>query len=259
MLKKRARVCGGRERRKELTSEGLGCAAVPEYLREKGFRVLLPKVSNMGHVRERGVQLGESIAKWSDRREGERVIIISHSMGGLDSRYFISKLGGHKYVESLVTVGTPHNGCSVADLVVEQVPKFSHVANVLKNQMGFSLEALNCLTRHYAQQFNAACPDVPNVKYYSVSGQKGNEPTEYSPILRPSLKYVAEREGPNDGMVSVQSSIWGQHLGVLPLDHLEQTHTEQLYDSVLDTIQRRRGKLDLNQMSFNENMFIEHE
>jgi hypothetical protein len=34
-----------------------------------------------------------------------------------------------------------------------------------------------------------------------------------------SHKVVADIEGDNDGLVSVASSTWGQHLGVWPADH----------------------------------------
>jgi triacylglycerol esterase/lipase EstA (alpha/beta hydrolase family) len=43
-------------------------------------------------------------------RHNERVNIIGHSMGGLDSRWYIEQNGGEKYVDTLVTLATPHHG-----------------------------------------------------------------------------------------------------------------------------------------------------
>lgn len=43
-------------------------------------------------------------------RHGERVNIVGHSMGGLDSRWYIEQMGGEDYVDTLVTLGTPHHG-----------------------------------------------------------------------------------------------------------------------------------------------------
>ncbi len=45
---------------------------------------------------------------------GRKIDIIAHSMGGLDARWAIEKLGGDKYVDDLVTLGTPHQGTWVA-------------------------------------------------------------------------------------------------------------------------------------------------
>lgn len=44
------------------------------------------------------------------------VDIIAHSMGGLDSRWAIEKMGVDQYVDSLITLGTPHQGTYVAYL-----------------------------------------------------------------------------------------------------------------------------------------------
>ena len=45
-----------------------------------------------------------------------KVNIIAHSMGGLDARYAIAKLGLADRVASLVTIGTPHLGTPLANL-----------------------------------------------------------------------------------------------------------------------------------------------
>ena len=45
----------------------------------------------------------------------EKVNIIAHSKGGLESRYAISQLGLSPYVASLTTINTPHHGCTFVD------------------------------------------------------------------------------------------------------------------------------------------------
>jgi triacylglycerol esterase/lipase EstA (alpha/beta hydrolase family) len=45
-----------------------------------------------------------------------RLAIVGHSEGGLVARYYVKKLGGHRRVTHLVTLGTPHHGTPVAYL-----------------------------------------------------------------------------------------------------------------------------------------------
>src|SRR4029077_14966661 len=47
---------------------------------------------------------------------GERVNVIAHSMGGLDARFAISRLGLSERVACLVPIGTPHRGTPLVDL-----------------------------------------------------------------------------------------------------------------------------------------------
>lgn len=53
----------------------------------------------------------------------EKVNIIAHSKGGLDSRYLISGLHMAPYVASLTTICTPHRGSMLADLLMK-LPDF---------------------------------------------------------------------------------------------------------------------------------------
>lgn len=54
----------------------------------------------------------EKLAAWrkASGNEAAKVILISHSMGGLVSRYYIECLGGWQNVRRLFTLGTPHRG-----------------------------------------------------------------------------------------------------------------------------------------------------
>jgi triacylglycerol lipase len=47
---------------------------------------------------------------------GSEVDIVAHSMGGLDSRWAVEKQDAARYVDDLVTLGTPHRGTRVAYL-----------------------------------------------------------------------------------------------------------------------------------------------
>src|SRR5229473_2491236 len=77
-----------------------------------------PRVPAAAPIAVRAEQLRALV----DELPGERVNVIAHSMGGLDARYAISRLGLRDRVASLVTIGTPHQGTPVADLGAGIVP-----------------------------------------------------------------------------------------------------------------------------------------
>lgn len=51
-----------------------------------------------------------------ERRHGSEVDVVGHSMGGLDARWCVEKLGGASSVDDLITLGTPHQGTWMAYL-----------------------------------------------------------------------------------------------------------------------------------------------
>jgi hypothetical protein len=61
-------------------------------------------------------------------------------------------------------------------------------------------------------RFNEETPDDPHVSYYSFSAEF--TPSWSNPFRIP-WGVVYEREGPNDGLVSVQSARWGDHRATL--------------------------------------------
>src|SRR5216683_4020621 len=65
-----------------------------------------PRVPAAAPIAVRAEQLRALV----DELPGERVNVIAHSMGGLDARYAISRLGLRDRVASLVTIGTPTRG-----------------------------------------------------------------------------------------------------------------------------------------------------
>ena len=79
--------------------------------------------------------------------------------------------------------------------------------------------AFSCLTLSEMAKFNANVPDVPDVKYFSWGAV-------YEPGLIDTWKYphgvILEKEGPNDGLVSIESAKWGTYLGTLHgVNHLD--------------------------------------
>src|SRR3954463_8353189 len=92
--------------RKHLYFRGIG-----EHLERMGARGYSPRVPPASSVAARAQRLADLIRALPE----PRVNIVAHSMGGLDARYAISRLGLAPRVASLTTIGTPHQGTPLAD------------------------------------------------------------------------------------------------------------------------------------------------
>jgi Palmitoyl protein thioesterase len=81
-------------------------------LRRRGFgRVLSINYSPLTtDVRAAAARLAKEVELLVAETGYERVHVIGHSLGGLIARYYVTRLGGHQRVHTLVTLGTPHGG-----------------------------------------------------------------------------------------------------------------------------------------------------
>ena len=186
---------------------------IRERLEAAGNRVFVPRLScTLGVVARAG-----ELKRYIERRvpDGGPVHLIGHSMGGLDSRFMVSKLGMAHRVRSLTTVGTPHRGSAFADWGVK---RFGPLVSPFFRLLGLSYQAFLDLTTAGCRRFNADVPDVPGVRYLSVAGVCDTR------LMGPEWwlphGIVDRAEGPNDGVVSVASARWGERIDVWEGDHL---------------------------------------
>ncbi|MFI1468235.1 esterase/lipase family protein [Streptomyces wuyuanensis] len=97
-------------------------------------------------IRTAAELLGRHVEEICARTGRQRIDIVGHSLGGLIARYYVQRLGGDHRVRTLVTLGTPHAGTSVAPLasahpIVRQMRPDSAVIEELR------LPAPGCRTR----------------------------------------------------------------------------------------------------------------
>ncbi|KAF5385430.1 hypothetical protein D9757_005440 [Collybiopsis confluens] len=197
---------------------------IKEVLEANGTEVLITRVPATSSPIDRAKVLEEKI---SEAYPGRSVHLIGHSMGGVDARYLTTHLMNRKFsVLSITTIATPHRGSYFANhflaaLGNERMASFLSLLDLLPNGGGDG-KAFECLTIENMQKFNEEVPDVPGVKYFSWG-------SIYEPGLVDTWRYphsvVLEKEGPNDGLVSVHSARWarqGKYLGTLEnVNHLD--------------------------------------
>ncbi|KAL8964973.1 MAG: hypothetical protein Q9183_004106, partial [Haloplaca sp. 2 TL-2023] len=188
---------------------------IAEAMRGNGIEVITTHVPASSSIEERAAKLGSDIEA---KAQGKSVNIIA----GLDSRYMISRLKPPNVkVMSLTTIASPHRGSAFADYVFEQIgpTNLPRVYLALKS-LGVRTGAFSQLTRRYMREdFNPKTPDREGVRYFSYGASV--DPAIWSAFRR-SHRIVYEHEGPNDGLVSVNSSQWGEYKGTLmDVSHLD--------------------------------------
>jgi triacylglycerol lipase len=185
---------------------------IPDYLEAVGNRVFVPQLSPVGGVAERALQLKKFIKRHAPQTP---VHILAHSMGGLDARYMISKLGMSRRVLSLTTIGTPHRGTSFADWCMKRLDS---LLRPTFECLDLPRQAFWDLTTTACRAFNAAVPDAPEVRYFSVAGH--HEGAWRNSPWRFLHKITTAAEGANDGVVSLTSAKYGESFEVWKTDHM---------------------------------------
>jgi triacylglycerol lipase len=187
---------------------------IPEWLRSAGNRVLVTKVPPIAGIAARATRLGEQIAA---AFPDEPVHLIGHSMGGLDSRLLLSDPDWSRRVLSLTTIGTPHLGSSIADFAQLKAGRIYR----LLSRMGINHRGFLDVTRRNAREFHAAVVTPTGLPSFSIAGNPSAADVCW-PLHRLHAA-LCELEGPNDGLVSVESALaFGTPLPEWPVDHLRQ-------------------------------------
>lgn len=202
-------------------------------LRNYGVHAFAPNIVPYSTISIRAEQWAERIVQLQQKYGYEKLNVVAHSMGGLDMREAITRFNMAGSVASLTTIATPHQGTSLADIVLTTPDILKGKLSELMDWLGESIfpdsksnavAAVEQLTRDYVKhEFNPNTPDMEDVAYFSVSAAVGKG-TEHplNPIYRLQNQLIYQREGLNDSFVTIESAIWGRHLDTLPISHLEQ-------------------------------------
>lgn len=196
---------------------------IPKALETNGARVYYGNQHSAATVADCAAELNARIRKIVEETGCEKVNIIAHSKGGLDSRYAMAYLGAEPYVASLTTINTPHRGCEFADFLL------SKVSDEIKNRVAITYNAALHKLGEEKPDFLAAVNDltasscverdkemgVPEGIFCQSIGSVmpkasgGRFPMNYSYL------FVKCFDGRNDGLVGEKSFQWGQNYRLL--------------------------------------------
>jgi triacylglycerol lipase len=201
---------------------------VPDRLRAAGFDVLVTQETPIQTIEARAQQLNDQIlARWPDPRS--KVNVIAHSMGGIDARDAIVRLGLGSRVASLTTISAPHRGTAISDVSFGLLPgPLVDATNLLIGGLGWDVTGGKQLSTWYmTTTFDPATPDDPRVAYFSWAGVAtpgglGGNVGLLDAWFLPTWPVLESLQGPNDGLVAVASARWGDFRGTIPADHLQE-------------------------------------
>lgn len=194
---------------------------IPRELMRYGSSIYYGNQEAFGTIEYNGEDIKKKILEVIEETGCEKVNIIAHSKGGLDSRYAISVLGMDKYTASLTTISTPHRGCLFVDKICKLPEKiyrwiakfYDNMFKRLGDKNPDFYGAMHQFTTYNSREFNKNVIDSPLVYYQS-----------YISVMKDSLSdvlltiphfFIKVLDGENDGLVSIPSAKWGNFKGVI--------------------------------------------
>ena len=205
-------------------------------LEEDGFTVYTPQVNPVSSIETRAKQLAPLLDKIFKETGAEKINIIAHSMGGLDARYLITHGYGDR-IASLTTVGTPHHGTPVPNLVFKVFgtnnplfKAFEYLAAGFLGNGEFKPSDLNLrenlwnLSSDFVENyFNRYYLDNPNIYYQSYAGVSsigGFRTGDFLDAFLVPFVSAFKLGARNDGLVPIDSAKWGRFRGIVSADHV---------------------------------------
>lgn len=188
---------------------------IPEKLREAGLTVFLGNTDSWSGIENNAESLRKSVDLVLQNTQAEKVNMIAHSKGGIDSRFLISTLGYASKVASLTTISTPHLGSEIVDYLFDK--KYVHTK--LAQRIAYTLAKLygdkspdphkivEDLTTQNMTKFNQQNPNVDSVYYSSYQSLLKNKFDDLTHFF--TYDFLKKTVGENDGIVSLISSQWG--------------------------------------------------
>jgi triacylglycerol esterase/lipase EstA (alpha/beta hydrolase family) len=181
----------------------IGYEPLAARLRNAGYDVtmLVYPDYGFGDIHANAVRLASLVSSVRARTGAAKVDLVAHSMGGLVSRDYVKTLGGAATVDSLIMMGTPNYGTSVANIA-----KFF----LLGDCAGITACQQMAKGSSYLANLNAGDDTVGTVKYTSIA-------TKVDEVVIPYSTAFLANDG-NLANVAVQNQCalrFPMHLGLI--------------------------------------------
>lgn len=188
-------------------------------MQEQGFCVYTADTDGLGTVENNAEQLKKQINKILQDENAEKINIIAHSKGGLDSIFMIENLDMVDKVASLTTLCTPHKGSQIATKILN-MPSF------LIKVAAFVLNSFYKMLKDEQPDAITACTQLQSkveITDKSFKSFNGVYCQSYSSVMHKasddfimSIPFLISRKyenGNSDGMVSAESAKYADYKG----------------------------------------------
>ena len=204
---------------------GLFWGRIPRRLENAGVNVFHGNTDSWGSIASNASFLKDTVDKVLVECNCEKVNIIAHSKGGIDSRYLISSLNYGDKIASLTTISTPHKGSELVDYLFDKKqvynPFTKRIVNLVMKLYGDKspdpYRIVSELTTQGMEKFNSENPDQLGIYYSSYHSVMRNPMDDLTFSL--SNRYLQRVTGDNDGVVSRQSAQWGEKFTLITGKH----------------------------------------
>ncbi|MBI5844105.1 MAG: alpha/beta fold hydrolase [Deltaproteobacteria bacterium] len=197
---------------------------IPEALRDQGADVYAVSVNAMGSTETKAAQFKTQLLQILAVTGKAKANVIGHSHGGIYPRYAITNMGLASKVASLTSIGAPHRGSTVVDVMVSGLPgSIFALGSDLTNFMyaficgdtnpDFATNAIQLTTGYMRNIFNPNTPNVSGVYYQSYNG-KVKVACPFA-LIQPCWLLLLATEGESDGATSTYSAKWGTWKGTV--------------------------------------------
>lgn len=194
-----------------------------------------------GTIKSNAQQLKKFIEKVLEKENVDKVNIIAHSKGGLDSKYMITSLDMEDSVASLTTICTPHKGSPIASKLLK-LPKWllkfisfwiNFWYKIFGDEQPNCLEVCRELRRVNLEE--EVVLKISDKVYCQSYSSKMKKSTDNFLMGIPYAFSVYFEHVETDGMVPVDSCVFGEYKGYAIDDSI--SHSE-----IIDFMVKRKKK-----------------
>ena len=214
---------------------------IRNVLKDNNVNVYISNIDGIGGIENNAYQLKNEILEILKKENADKINLIAHSKGGLDSRYMITKLDMEDYVASLTTLSTPHHGSKLSrklltlPVFIQKIIAF-FVDTFYKISKDKNPDIVLCgrqLSDENMKRFNENITNSDKVYYQSYSSSLSSNKMFVLRIPHYVMKKIENDS--TDGLVSIDSSKWGEYKGEMPegIDHAKMVGAYGTYSSLL--------------------------
>ena len=196
-----------------------GFGRIPDDLRAHGAAVFVTEQDAVGTVEGNARQLAVAFEQILVQTGAEKLNVIAHSKGGIETRCAIAALGWGDRIASLSMLSTPNRGLYTVSRMAH-TPFFDVLSlpvdlwwRIRGDDRPDFAAAVRGLTAGSMDVFNAQHPDDPRVCYQSWGAIRGS--AKKDPLMSVFGLVFDRHDEETDGMVSPASAAWGDYRGTL--------------------------------------------